>query len=197
MDDVDTQDLTRRMIDEGARILAEQGPAGLSLRRLATACGTSTMAVYTRFGDKPGLLAAMHREGFRRLGDRLGDRLRVTAADPLALLAELGRAYRLAATDSRHLYGLMFGTLPPGVELGEHDDAAASATYVPLVDGVRTAVAAGILVGDPDRIALHLWVVAHGMVSLELSGHLPVPPDRVSQAYDEALALAAMPFLAT
>jgi hypothetical protein len=60
---------------------------------------------------------------------------------------------------------------------------------------VRNAVTAGVLVGDPERIALHLWVVAHGMVSLELSGQLPVPPEAAAQAYDEALAYAAMPFL--
>jgi AcrR family transcriptional regulator len=184
-------DLTHRMIDEGARILAEQGPAGLSLRRLAAVCGTSTMAVYTRFGDKPRLLAAMHREGFTRLGTRL----RVSADDPLTTLAELGRAYRLAALDSRHLYGLMFGTLPPEVSLDEEDEKAAAATYAPLVEGVRHAVATGVLTGDPDRIALHLWVVAHGMVSLELSGRLPLPAEDAQRAYDEALALAVAPFL--
>ena len=191
MNDVNNDELTRQMIDEGARIMAEQGPAGLSLRKLATVCGTSTMAVYTRFGDKPRLLAAMHREGFRRLGDRL----QVTAADPLAALVEIGRAYRLAALDSRHLYGLMFGTLPTGFTPEEGDDKAAAATYSPLVDGVRTAVAAGALVGEPERIALHLWVVAHGMVSLELSGQLPLAPEAATQAYDEALAFAAIPFL--
>jgi len=191
VDDVNPDQLTRRMIDEGARILAQQGPAGLSLRKLAAACGASTMAVYTRFGDKPRLLAAMHREGFRRLGDRL----RPTAADPLESLAELGRAYRLAALETRHLYGLMFGTLPPGLQPDEDHDKAAVATYSPLVVGVREAVARGVLVGDPERIALHLWVVAHGMVSLELSGRLPIPTEETSRAYDEALAFAAMPFL--
>lgn len=191
MDDVKTDDLTRRMIDVGARMLAEQGPSGLSLRRLATVCGTSTMAVYTRFGDKPQLLGAMYREGFRRLGDRL----RNTAADGPASLVELGRAYRLAALESRHLYGLMFGTLPPGLEPDEDDEQAAAATYSPLVEGVRAAVATGALAGDPERIALHLWVVAHGMVSLELSGHLPVAAEAAAQAYDEALTLAATPFL--
>jgi AcrR family transcriptional regulator len=186
-----SDDLTLRMIDEGARILAEEGPAGLSLRRLAAVCGTSTMSVYTRFGDKPRLLAAMHREGFTRLGARL----QVTADDPLTTLARLGRAYRLAALESRHLYGLMFGTLPPEVTLDDEDRQAAAATYSPLVEGVREAVIAGVLAGDPDRIALHLWVVAHGLVSLELSGQLPLSADETEQAYDEALALAVQPFM--
>lgn len=52
-----------RLVDEAARLLVEHGPAGLSLRKVAAAAGVSTMPVYTLFGDKEGLLAAMHREG--------------------------------------------------------------------------------------------------------------------------------------
>ncbi|MDQ1696870.1 MAG: hypothetical protein QOJ03_2223, partial [Frankiaceae bacterium] len=63
-----TADLATRLIDEAGRILSTEGAAALSLRRLAAATGTSTMAVYTLFGDKQGLLAAMYREGFARLG---------------------------------------------------------------------------------------------------------------------------------
>lgn len=192
MDDVNADQLTRRLIDEGARLLAEDGPGGLSLRRLATAAGTSTMAVYTRFGDKQGLLDAMHREGFRRLGDRVATAMQ--RDDPLM---ETGRAYRLAALESPHLYGLMFGPLPSGFAPSTENDKAAGATYSPLVDGVRRAVELGILVGEPERIALHLWVVAHGMVSLELAGQLPVPPEQAAQCYEEALLLAAHPYIPT
>ncbi len=163
----------------------------LSLRRLAAACGTSTMAVYTRFGDKEGLLRAMRREGFRRLGEQLAH----AGADPGATLLDLGRAYRRAALESPHLYTLMFGPGVPGLGRDAGDDAAADATYAPLVAGVRSAVAGGSLVGDPERVALHLWAVAHGMVSLELSSSPPFEASRAAPAYDEALGLAAQPFL--
>ncbi len=191
MDGVNQDELSQKLINEGARLFAEQGPAGLSLRRVAAAAGTSTMAIYSRFGDKQRLLAAMHREGFRRLGLRL----QVTAEDPATALIELGRAYRLAALESPHLYGLMFGPRPPGLEPSEDDAKAANATYAPLVENVRAAVDHGILAGDPERIALQLWVVAHGMVSLELSGHLPFPPEQAAQVYDDALQCAAESFL--
>ncbi|HEY7174834.1 MAG TPA: TetR/AcrR family transcriptional regulator [Micromonosporaceae bacterium] len=191
MDPVNGDDLTRRLIDEGSRLLAEYGPAGLSLRNVAAAAGTSTMAVYTHFGDKQGLLAAMHREGFRRLGERLRQ-ARAQAPDSLT---ELGRAYRLAALESPHLYGLMFGSRPAGFAPNEADDKAADATYTPLVDGVRAAVERGVFAGDPERIALHLWVVAHGMVSLELAGLLPVAPEDAARHYEQALLLAAEPFM--
>src|ERR1700754_3281426 len=104
-------DLTTRLVDEAARLLTDHGPAGLSLRKLAAAAGVSTMPVYTLFGDKQGLLAAMHREGFRRLGAALLAAPR--SDDPLADVIALGLAYREAALAGPHLYGLLFGRMTP------------------------------------------------------------------------------------
>jgi AcrR family transcriptional regulator len=190
--DVNEADLSQRLIDEGARLLAEHGPAGLSLRKLAAAAGTSTMAIYSLFGDKQRLLAAMYREGFRRLGERLCP---ASAQAPTDALVELGRAYRRSALDGPHLYGLMFGPRPSDLQPSEADDKAADATYAPLVENVRAAVEDGTLTGDPERIALQLWAVAHGMVSLELADHLPYPADEAAQRYDAALLNAVRPFL--
>jgi AcrR family transcriptional regulator len=187
---VNGPDLTTRLVDEAARILVADGPGGLSLRKLAAAVGVSTMPVYTLFGDKQGLLAAMHREGFRRLGEALAAVPRT--AEPLSDVIALGLAYREAALASPHLYGLMFGRAAPDFEPGEQDRAAADLTFRPLVEGVEACQRAGVFVsGDPERIALHLWAVAHGMVSLELNGQLPS-----NDLYLEALGYAGMPFLA-
>jgi AcrR family transcriptional regulator len=188
-------ELTGRLVDEGARILVNEGLAALSLRRLATAAGVSTMPVYTLFGDKQGLLAAMHGEGFRRLGAAL--RSVPADDDPMAYLARLGLAYRQSALDSPHLYGLMFGHLVPGLRLDAEGEAVADAAYRPLVDAVGRAQDAGALIGgDPERIALHLWAVSHGMVSLELNGQLP-PIGAAEDLYATALMNAALPFLRT
>ncbi|MER7001974.1 TetR/AcrR family transcriptional regulator [Dactylosporangium sp. NPDC000555] len=155
-------ELTGRLIDAAARILVEDGPAGLSLRKVAAAAGVSTMPVYTLFGDKQGLLDAMHREGFRRLGLALAAVPRT--GDALADLGALGSAYRTAALNSPHLYGLMFNC-----DFGSTE--AADATYHPLVDAVARCQCDGLLTGDePEPVALHLWALTHGLVSLELAG---------------------------
>src|SRR5437763_11704312 len=86
-------DLAVRLVDEAGRILARDGAAALTLRRLAAASGTSTMAVYTLYGDKPGLLRAMYRAGFERLGAALRA-VSATSDDPLEALLALGHAYR-------------------------------------------------------------------------------------------------------
>ena len=185
--------LTARLLEEAGRLLVERGPAGLSLRTLAVAAGTSTMTVYTRFGSKQGLLAAMHREGFRRLGAALTEAL--DEDDPLAALLSTGRAYRRAAVAAPTLYGLMFGPPVEGFEPSDEDRAAAAATYEPLVEAVRRCSSAGVLTGEPERVARHLWTVAHGAVSLELAGRLPALGQDAEEAYDEALVAAAAPFL--
>jgi AcrR family transcriptional regulator len=186
-------DLTRRLVDEAGRLVAEQGPSGLSLRRLAERAGTSTMTVYTRFGNKQGLLAAMHREGFRRLGAALADALE--EEDPAAALSEAGRAYRRSALAAPALYGLMFGPPVEGFEPSPEDEAAAAATYEPLVEGVRRCCDTGVLAGDPEHIARHLWTVVHGAVSLELTGRLPPLGQDPEETYEEALVAGALPFL--
>lgn len=185
--------LTRRLVDEAGRLLLDGGPAALSLRRLAEAVGTSTMTVYTRFGNKQGLLAAMHREGFRRLGAALAEAAEVS--DPMEALLATGRAYRRAALEGAALYGLMFGPPVEGLDLSAEDEAAAAATYLPLVEAVRRCCEAGVLTGEPERIARHLWTVAHGAVSLEIAGRLPPLGEEPEEAYDGALAAAAAPFL--
>jgi AcrR family transcriptional regulator len=189
-----SSDLTSRLIDEAARILTEVGPAGLSLRKLASACGVSTMPVYTLFGDKQGLLTAMHREGFQRLGQQL--QAVQQSDDALGDLVALGLAYRKAALTSSHLYGLMFGQAAefrPDAAARE----AADATYQPLVAAVTRCQQAGPLRRDFDsrRIALHLWSVTHGMVLLEMNGQLP-GADASECLFQEALQFAVAPFIA-
>ncbi len=189
-----TDDVTRRLVDQAGRLLIEHGIDGLSLRKLAVAAGTSTMSVYTRFGSKQQLLAAMYREGFDRLGAALADAAQ-SSVEPLQVLGEIGRAYRRAALSSPTLYGLMFGPPTPGFDPSPEDATAAQATYRPLVDAVHRCIDARALAGDPERIALHLWAVVHGMVSLELAGRLHPGASTTVQAYDQALVFAAHPFM--
>ena len=173
-------------------MLAAQGPAGLSLRKLAASTGTSTMAIYTLFGDKQGLLSAMHRTGFARLGSALRASI-VGRADPLEALAALGLAYRASALASPHLYGLMFGPALPDVVV---DREVAEAAYAPLVGAVEECLEARVLTGATAQvIAEQLWAISHGMVSLELARQLRSPDP--ATAYTEALVRSVTAYLPT
>ena len=190
-----TPDLAVRLVDEAGRILSAEGATALTLRRLATRTGTSTMAVYTLFGDKQGLLAAMYREGYARLGAAL-EAATEGYDDPLTALAAQGMAYRETALANPHLYDLMFGRPVPGFVPDPAAQEAADAAYRPLVDAVQRCLDTGQIVGgDAERIALHLWAISHGMVSLELAGHLAGDAAAREAAYRDALAYSSVAFL--
>jgi AcrR family transcriptional regulator len=194
-----TEDLATRLVDEAGRILSAEGAAALSLRRLATATGTSTMAVYTLFGDKQGLIAAMYRAGFERLGAAL-EEAAGPDDDPLTALAKLGLAYRQTALANPHLYDLMFGRPVTSYEPDPADKEVADAAYRPLVDAVQRCLDAGAMTAAPpdgaaERIAFYLWAVSHGMVSLELAGQMPGELEWRDALYRDALVLSSVPFL--
>jgi hypothetical protein len=89
----------------------------------------------------------------------------------------------------------MFGRAVPEFRPDDTSRAIAHSAYQPLVTGVARCQRAGVLTGaEPERIALHLWAISNGMVSLELNGQLPAIGD-TDELYLEALAFAGMPFL--
>jgi AcrR family transcriptional regulator len=162
--------LRARLLEEAARILGEEGPAALSARRLATAAGTSTMAVYTHFGSMAGVVDAIATEGFVRLVehvDAVG-----TSDDALADLRRMAGAYRDNALENRHLYGVMFGAISVGGFHGRGaDPEVAAAAFDQLASGIQRAMDAGVLVaGDSRAVAAQFWSALHGYVMLELAG---------------------------
>ena len=163
-------EVRRRLIEEAARILGEEGPSALSVRRLAAGAGTSTMAVYTHFGAMSAVVDEVATEGFRRLIDHV-DAVGVTD-DTLADLQRMAGAYRHNALENRHLYGVMFGAVSVR-GLGGHgpDAEVCDAAFAQLVAGVTRAMTAGALRdGDAAAVAAQFWSALHGYVMLELAG---------------------------
>lgn len=158
------------LLETAARILADEGPTAMSTRRLAREVGTSTMAVYTHFGGKEDLVRAMCVEGFDRLARRMR-RVRSTN-DPVADCAELGRAYRRHALANPHLYRIMFGgRTVADYQPGPDDRAYGLTTLTMLADSVGRCIEAGRFApAEPFPLAVQLWTVGHGVVSLELDG---------------------------
>ena len=55
------------LLDAASEMLMHGGPDAISMRKLAARVGASTMAVYTAFGGKEGLITALFEEAFDRL----------------------------------------------------------------------------------------------------------------------------------
>ena len=156
------------LIEAAIRLLADQGTEALVLRRVASAAHVSTMCVYSRFGDKVGLINAVYTAGFERLA------LALTKVehrhDPLRRIMELGLAYRRFAVANPALYSLMFERVvgfdpPPQLR----SDVLES-TFSMVIDAVRQAREEGTIEAESPLVATYtLWAAAHGAVSLELT----------------------------
>lgn len=166
------------LVDAAERVLVRDGLGGLTVRAVATEAGVAPMGVYSRFGNKDGLVAAVLARGFEGL------RAATTQdddPDPVARLLVCGRNYRRFALGHPQHYAAMFGAgfaaAAPTAELAER----ATAAFQALVDRVRYAMDRGVLrAGDPVETAQVIWSSVHGAVSLELGGALQTPDAAVT-----------------
>lgn len=181
--DDDTRD---QLLVAAGRLLATDGPAALSIRRLADEVGTSTRAIYSLFGSKEGVVREMFVAGFEGLGRAFEDVGR--PEDPVEELRALGLAYRRSALDRPHLYAVMFDCPVPEFTPSDTDDAFALARLERLRSAVARAVDAGAVAGNDMEITFALWGLVHGLASLELSG----VPDGLDADAVWAQALDAM-----
>ncbi len=168
------------LLDAASEMLVRGGPDAISLRKLAAKVGTSTMAVYTAFGGKEGLIAALFDEAFSRLAEAQNAVPR--SPEPLFWLEGLARAYRRFAIENPSYYALMISVTMPVSEALRHEEPARETAhargisrqdaYRALHDAVEACVAEGSLPADidPETIADALWATVHGLCSLELAG---------------------------
>lgn len=152
-------------------LLAGDGPGALTVRRIASAAGVSTMNVYSRFGGKDGVIEQLFIDGFTRLGGAVGEC--AGTGDAMADLRECGEAYRRFARENSTYYSLMFGAAIPEFRPSEEAMAIALGALARVVTLVRHAVDVGGISAehDPGVVAAALWSCQHGLVSLELGMH--------------------------
>lgn len=150
----------REIVDAALELLEEEGPEGLSMRRLAERLGMRAPSIYKHLPDKQALEAAIISVGFELQADVFEAAL-TTADDQLGAIA---RAYRQFANAHPHLYRLMTERelqrelLTPGVE---------ERAGLPVYEAVGRDVA----------LARAAWAFAHGMTILELNRRFPPDAD--------------------
>lgn len=165
------------LIDVAAELIAEQGPAGLTTRRIAAGAGMSTMAVYTYFGGMTGLVREIVHEGFGRL-QQFFDCVQ-PSADPVTDMALFGRAYRHNAVTNRHVFKVMFGgSSLAGFALSDEDRQHGRYTLSSVYECAQRCMTAGRFRPDDPMLTAHqMWLPVHGTVTLEIDAYLEPPYD--------------------
>jgi AcrR family transcriptional regulator len=157
----------RQIVEAARELLEAEGPAALSMRRIADRLGIKAPSLYKHLPDKQALEAALISDASAELADAFEGRT----------LDELAAAYRAFARARPHLYRLMTDRPLPRDR---------------LTPGVEERAAAPILAavgGDEDR-ARAVWAFAHGMTILELNDRFPPGAD-VDAAWRTGIAALA------
>jgi len=182
--------LRTRLLEVTSEALSAGGEQAVTVRGVAATAGTSASAVYALFGSREELLAAVSAEGFRRFAVHLA--AVPPTDDALGDLRALGVAYRRSALADPHFYRAMFDrAVRPGAD-------APPAVDQPTFRVLRDA-AARVLRARPEQVepvAIGLWGLVHGLVSLELAGLLPGDEAARAARYDAAAGAVGPALLA-
>jgi AcrR family transcriptional regulator len=165
-------DLRRALVEEAVRTIQTHGVETLTLRTVGERLGVSRTALYRHFADKPALLAAVGREGFRMLRLTLTEAWQQNGRGREGFEA-MGIAYVRFAVDHPSHYRVMFGGF---IESCEKDAAfieEATAAFQVLVDSLLEQQRAGLVRNDdPLLLARMIWSLVHGIAMLVIDGQL-------------------------
>jgi AcrR family transcriptional regulator len=158
-----------RLLAAAERIVEQDGPGALSVRRVANDVGTTTRAVYSLFDSKDGLIAALAAHGFDLLGADV-EGLPVSSA-PQRDLVEAGLMFRRFATEHPSLFRIAFQTNPSPLRTTPAVRAAAGSALEALKRRIGRVHEAGLMHGYAiDEATLHFHAVCEGLAALELRG---------------------------
>jgi AcrR family transcriptional regulator len=89
------EETRRRLLGAAERVIAEDGPDALSVRGVADRAGTTTRAVYSLFGSKEGLVAALAEAAYEWIYDAVDEvpETEDSGADLVAIGLEVFRRF--------------------------------------------------------------------------------------------------------
>lgn len=153
-----------RILSAASQLLLAKGIEGLSVRAISQAAGLSTIAIYSHFQGKQGVLDALYAEGFGLVRDAM-----ISVADiedPIeAVISGSSKYLDIARTNEGH-YRLIFGETGSNYTPSTEAALAADEAFDVLVLGVARVLPADALQATRQRAALRVWAVLHGYVSL-------------------------------
>ncbi|MFB9526277.1 TetR/AcrR family transcriptional regulator [Nonomuraea roseola] len=196
------------------KLMASGGPDAITLRAIAREMGMTANAIYGYFATRDDLVTTLISEVYTALADAVDAAWAdAPAADPAGRIRAWARAFRGWALANPEGFRLIYGDPVPGYQVPE-GGAAPDAAYRVCTGIAALAAAAwphaGPLYADSDfqwsdfdaglldklrpafpdlppagvALALRIWGHLHGLVSLEIYGHLrtqTISPDKLFQ----------------
>jgi AcrR family transcriptional regulator len=156
------------------RAVEHGGVDALSLRALAEEAGTTTRAVYSLFGSKEGLVAALGARAFEML--RTGLAAVPTTRSPRRDLIEAALMFRRFAVEHPALFAIGIQRVAASAEVWEQFREHAAGAFALLTERMERLGRAGLLRGrSPRRAAGQFHALCEGLAALELRGVIENP----------------------
>lgn len=171
--------LKEALIEAARRFIAERGIGGFTLADAAKWVGVTPAALYRHFRGREALVQEVAFRGFDQLAERLG-RAIAGSGTPLERFTRMGEAYLDFAEKEPGYYAAMFAARP---EEAEPNPAQPSpwgqkprGPFDILVAALGRTFPDGFGSVDPRFVALEVWALAHGLVTLDAAHMLPRGP---------------------
>lgn len=159
-----------RLLEVAAHIFAAEGAGALTVRRLATELGTSTMSLYSHFSGKDQLIEATADEFVVRFAEALQS-VPVTD-DALFDFVSLANTYRSISLVNRDLYRVAMAS--GRLSITRDTPTGMQGMFDYCANAVARCIAQGSLRADDARAGLMVfWTAVHGQVTLEMEQVFP------------------------
>jgi AcrR family transcriptional regulator len=166
-------DLKNALIQAGTDILASEGTAALSLRKVAARAGVSHSAPYAHFADKQALIAAISANGFNRLYEQVIQAVEHHEGDLHTMLLEVAYTYVSFALENPACFKVMFSSVLEKEKDYPEFVEASQRNFYQLEELVRQWQVGGVLkAGDVQLQATALWSLVHGFIALLLENQI-------------------------
>ncbi|WP_426270946.1 TetR/AcrR family transcriptional regulator [Dyella kyungheensis] len=174
----ETEAFRARLCEAAAKIYVEEGPAAVTMRRLAGELGVGTMTPYRYFDNKEEIITAVRTRGLNRFSEAL-ERALDSPGDGRTRSRAVRDAYIAFARENTATYRLMF-EYP---ETRRDDPAYRQAhdrMWATIAAHVNVMIAEGTVAADAAILGHQIWAALHGAVMLEIAGMLPEGYDAAS-----------------
>jgi AcrR family transcriptional regulator len=163
--------LKQALLDAALELLAEGGPAALTLTEAAKRVGVTPAAPYRHFSSRDDLLGELVKRGFELFGRRIETAWDEGRPNARVSLSRMAAAYLGFAREEPGLYSVMFGrattlAAPGPGAAADHALEILWRAVVAFLNDRRAPALGG------RELALQLWAVLHGVAMLTISGHL-------------------------
>ncbi len=149
-----------------SELFLQGGVNSLSVRAIAATAGLSTIGIYSHFKGKQGVLDTLYIEGFNLVFDSMD--IEVEGRVEVAHILLACKGYLDVATQHEAHYRLIFGESGSDHKPSEQAKESSERAFSKLVSNMGEYLHSSDIDADGFELAMDIWAILHGYVSISL-----------------------------